>query len=110
MHRDQVPVGIVGLEEARGALRPRHVARQVEAIPPVRVRLVFVGEGPQEDVIERAVTREQVAQPEALARGRPEVRVGEGPAIEVQQDQLHVHAVGSAAVASRRRSGGRTPD
>lgn len=88
-------MGIVGLDESRGGFRPRHVTGQIETIAPVRVRFVFVGQGPKEDVVERAVTSEQMAQPETLVGCRPDVRVRERSAVKVEQNQLDVHALGS---------------
>ena len=73
MDGDRMPVGVIRLDEPRGGLRPVHVAGEIQAILAVGMGLVFVGERPEKDVLERTVAGEQMAQPEALApvsRGR----------------------------------------
>lgn len=85
----------------RGRLRPIHVARQIEAILAVRMRLVFVRDGPEEDVVERAVTRKQIAQPKAFARRRPLVRVSKGSTIKIEQNEFDVHSASAHLVEQR---------
>ena len=63
MHGDQMPIGVVLLDEPGGRLGPVRIAGQIEAIAAVGVRLVFVGDGPEEQVGKGRVSCGDVAQP-----------------------------------------------